>query len=71
MVRPNNKPTAAERELRAYTDELGVRHHAERLVANLGAIRAVEILEQITRSIAARCPSPSLSSAPIPKQKGR
>ena len=45
MVRPVNKTSDAERELRAYSDELGIRRHAERLEADLGTDRALEVLE--------------------------
>ena len=48
--------TKAERELQAYTDELGIRHHAERLEANFGCDRALKVLEEVTRVIAARRP---------------
>ena len=41
-----------ERELRAYTDELGIRRHAERLEANFGADRALQVLEEVTRAMA-------------------
>ena len=54
MVRPTNKASDAERELRAYSDELGIRRHAERLEAGLGTDRALQVLEQVTRAIAAR-----------------
>ncbi len=43
-----------ERELEAYTDELGIRHHAERLEANFGADRVLKVLEEVTRAINAR-----------------
>jgi len=56
MVRPVNKTSDAERELRAYSDELGIRRHAERLEADLGTDRALEVLEQVTRAIEARRP---------------
>jgi hypothetical protein len=52
MVRPNDKPSDTERELQAYTDELGIRHHAERLEANFGAEHTIKVLEQVTRAIA-------------------
>ena len=46
-----------ERELQAYTDELGIRHHAERLEASFGSDRALKVLEEeVTRIIAARRP---------------
>jgi hypothetical protein len=54
MVRPTNEASDAERELRAYSDELGIRRHAERLEADLGTDRALHVLEDITRAIAAR-----------------
>ena len=54
MVRPTNKASDAERELRAYSDELGIRRHAERLEADLGTDRALQVLEEVTRAIAAR-----------------
>jgi hypothetical protein len=57
MVRPtNNKVSDTERELRAYSDELGIRRHAERLEADLGTDRALQVLEEVTRAIAARRP---------------
>ena len=46
--------SSTERELEAYTDELGIRHHAERLEANFGADRVLKVLEEVTRAIAAR-----------------
>lgn len=61
MVRPGNKASDTERELQAYSDELGIRHHAERLEANLGADRALQVLEEITRAIATRCPPASFA----------
>ncbi len=51
-----SRQSKAERELQAYTDELGIRHHAERLEANLGCDRALKVLEEVTRVIAARRP---------------
>jgi len=42
------RKSETERELEAYTDELGIRHHAERLEANFGADRALKVLEEIT-----------------------
>ena len=51
-----SRQTKAERELQAYTDELGIRHHAERLEANFGSDRALKVLEEVTRAIAARRP---------------
>ena len=54
MVRPGDKPSATERELQAYSDELGIRQHAERLEANFGADRALQVLDEIARGIAAR-----------------
>lgn len=59
MVQPRNKASDTERELQAYTDELGSRHHAERLELNFGADRALQVLEEITRAITARRPPPS------------
>jgi hypothetical protein len=56
MVRPTNKASDTERELRAYSDELGIRRHAERLEADLGTDRALQVLEDVTRAIAARRP---------------
>jgi hypothetical protein len=43
-----------ERELRAYSDELGIRQFAERLEANFGTDRALQVLDQVMRAIAAR-----------------
>jgi hypothetical protein len=57
-VRPTNKVSDTERELRAYSDELGIRRHAERLEADLGADRALQVLEDVTRTIAARRAAP-------------
>jgi hypothetical protein len=54
MVRPTNKASDTERELRAYSDELGIRRHAERLEADLGTDRALQVLEDVARAIAAR-----------------
>jgi hypothetical protein len=54
MVQPGTKPSVTERELQAYSDELVIRHHAERLEANLGTDRAIEVLDQVMRTIAAR-----------------
>ena len=56
MVRPTNKVSDTERELRAYSDELGIRRHAERLEADLGTDRALQVLEDVARAIAARRP---------------
>ena len=56
MVRPTNKASDTERELRAYSDELGIRRHAERLEADLGTDRALQVLEDVVRAIAARRP---------------
>jgi len=56
MVRPTNKASDTERELRAYSDELGIRRHAERLETDLGTDRALQVLEDVTRAIAARRP---------------
>ena len=58
MVQPRNKASDTERELQAYTDELGIRHHAERLELNFGADRALQVLQEVTRAITARRPSP-------------
>jgi hypothetical protein len=55
MVQPG-KASDAERELRAYSDELGIRRHAERLEADLGTDRALQVLEAVARAIAARRP---------------
>ena len=42
-------------------NELGIRRHAERLEADLGTDRAIAVLEQVTRAIAARrAPSPTV-----------
>jgi hypothetical protein len=62
MVRLSNKESDTERELRAYSDELGIRRHAERLEADLGADRAIEVLEVVARIIAARRPPVSLAN---------
>jgi hypothetical protein len=56
MVRPTNKVSDTERELRAYSDELGIRRHAERLEADLGTDRVLKVLEEVTRTIVARRP---------------
>jgi hypothetical protein len=48
------RKSKTERELEAYTDELGIRHHAERLEANFGSDRALKVLEEVTRAIQAR-----------------
>jgi hypothetical protein len=56
MVRPTNKVSDTERELRAYSDELGIRRHAERLEADLGTDRVLKVLEELARAIAARRP---------------
>jgi hypothetical protein len=65
MVQSRERATAAERELQAYSDELGIRHHAERLETNFGGDRAIEVLEQVTRAIAARRePVPSAVARP-------
>jgi hypothetical protein len=62
MVRPfGNKASDTERELQAYSDELVIRHHAERLEVNLGTDRALKVLEAVARAIAARRPP-----APLP-----
>jgi hypothetical protein len=57
MVRPQEKPSITERELQAYYDEFGIRHHAERLEANFGSDRALRVLDEVTRAIAARRPT--------------
>ena len=51
------RKSKTERELEAYTDELGIRHHAERLEANFGTDRALKVLEEVARVIAVRRPS--------------
>jgi len=59
----SSKASDAERQLQGYSDELGIRRHAERLEATFGADRAIEVLEEIVRRIAARrtaVPSPAL-----------
>jgi hypothetical protein len=56
MVRPGNKTSHTERELQAYSDELVIRHHAERLAVNLGTDAALQVLEEVRRTIAARRP---------------
>lgn len=48
------RKSKTERELEAYTDELGIRHHAERLEANFGSDRALKVLEEVARAIQAR-----------------
>jgi hypothetical protein len=68
MVQSRGRATAAERELQAYSDGLGIRHHAERLEANFGPDRAVEIIERVARSIAARRQSlPLAAVGPVRK----
>jgi hypothetical protein len=52
-----SRQSKTERELQAYTDELGIRHRAERLEANFGRDRALRVLEEVTRAIAARRPA--------------
>ena len=59
MVRPTNKASDTERELRAYSDELGIRRHAERLEADLGTDRALQVLEDVTAPLP-RTARPSL-----------
>ena len=59
MVRPTNKASDTERELRAYSDELGIRRHAERLEADLGTDRALQVLEDVTAPLL-RAARPSL-----------
>ena len=50
------RKSKTERELEAYTDELGIRHHAERLEANFGSDRALKVLEEVAlRFYRARC----------------
>jgi hypothetical protein len=56
-----SRQSKTERELQAYSDELGIRHHAERLEANFGSDRALRVLEEVTRAIAARRPPASLA----------
>jgi hypothetical protein len=56
MVRPTNKVSDTERELRAHSDELGIRRHAERPEADLGTDRVLKVLEELARAIAARRP---------------
>jgi hypothetical protein len=48
------RKSKTERELEAYTDELGIRHHAERLEANFGSDRALKVLEEVAHAIQAR-----------------
>lgn len=48
------RKSKTERELEAYTDELGIRHHADRLEANFGSDRALKVLEEVARAIQAR-----------------
>ena len=68
MVRSGNKPSDTERELQAYSDELGIRHHAERLEANFGADRALKVLEEMKRAIVARhTPLPFAVVKPVHK----
>jgi hypothetical protein len=52
-----SRQSKTERELQAYSDEFGIRHHAERLEANFGSDRALRILDEVTRAIAARRPT--------------
>ena len=58
-----SRQTKAERELQAYTDELGIRHHAERLEANFGCDRALKGLrpcaEGSRRGDTRNCRTPS------------
>ncbi len=61
---PVEKASKTERELQAYTDELGIRHHAERLAAISGADRVLQVLAEVTRAIAAR-------RAPMPLPVGK
>jgi hypothetical protein len=56
LVQPTNKASDTERELQAYSDELVIRHHAERLAINLGTDRALRVLKEVTLTIAARRP---------------
>ena len=51
-----SRQSKAERELQAYSDEFGIRQHAERLEANFGSDRALSVLDEVTRAIAARRP---------------
>ncbi len=48
------RKSKTERELEVYTDELGIRHHADRLEANFGSDRALKVLEEVARAIQAR-----------------
>ena len=57
----SSKASDAERQLQAYSDELSIRRHAERLEAISGADHAVQVLEEIARAVAARRPSRSPS----------
>ena len=65
MTRLGNRASDTERELQAYSDELGIRHHAERLEANFGADRAIEVLEQVARAIASRRHPPPVVEPPL------
>jgi hypothetical protein len=62
MVHSREKASTTERELQAYTDELGIHHHAERLAANLGLAHALEELNQVRREIAAQCEPVALAA---------
>lgn len=49
---PNNrKSTEAERELQAYTDELGIMKHAQRLAEIAGCARATQVLQSALLAI--------------------
>jgi hypothetical protein len=68
MAPPGEKASKTERELQAYSDEIGIRNHAERLQAISGADRAIEVLEEVARGIAARRqPPPPLITRPFRK----
>ena len=68
MAPPGEKASKTERELQAYSDEIGIRHHAERLQAISGADRAIEVLEEVARGIAARrLPPPFPMTKPLRK----
>ncbi len=68
MAPPIEQASKTERELQAYTDELGIRHHAERLEAITGGDRALQVLAEVTRAIAARrAPLPLVVGKPVRK----
>ena len=67
MVRLGDKPSDTERELQAYSDEIGIRHHAQRLETNFGPDRALKVLEEVSRAIAARRPTPLAVVKPVHK----